>query len=181
VNRIGNFYDEDQWLEHLEEKVGREMRLSLNEDMAEILKNSPADRKLYEKLKRTRELVKEADPVFLTENGQYYDQLHAKIMSNLEQESLRRSSDKKEKPKKGKSRKGASAFSSSVILALMTGIIASLSYLSIVPIAMMTAVHPVRQPAAFERVKNQRQRPVSKLKVSHRRSSSRYKKVIAAD
>jgi tRNA A22 N-methylase len=74
-----NYYADDWWLEFLE----GELEPSLEQDMAQLVLNSEADRKTLQGLAATREWVKLADESLLPEDGRYYDQLHARIMKEI--------------------------------------------------------------------------------------------------
>lgn len=74
-----NYYADDWWLEFLE----GELDPSLEQDMAQLMINSEADRQTLQQLAMTRELVKLADNTLLPEDGRYYDQFHARIMREV--------------------------------------------------------------------------------------------------
>lgn len=80
-----NLLAAESWVEHLEDEMEP---MSFDQDLDLLLKNSREDRALFESLKKTREVVKRADDVALPESGHYYDALHAKIMSAIEQEEI---------------------------------------------------------------------------------------------
>jgi hypothetical protein len=86
-NRPGNapnHYQDDWWLEHLEE----ELEPNLREDLELLLKNSKADRKILESLKKTRRVLKSSDEVAMPESGLFYENLHNKIMASLDDEVI---------------------------------------------------------------------------------------------
>lgn len=72
--------DDDLWLEHIED----ELEPNLDDDLTVLLKNSRGDRKIVDGLIRTRRAIKQADEVSLPESGQYYDDLHDRIMASIE-------------------------------------------------------------------------------------------------
>lgn len=74
-----NYYADDWWLEFLE----GELEPGLEQDMAQLLTNSNADRQTLQSLAITREVIKLADESLLPEDGRYYDQLHARIMAEV--------------------------------------------------------------------------------------------------
>lgn len=73
------------WVEHLEDEMEP---LTFDEDLELLLQNSEEDRALFESLKQTRILVKKSDDVALPESGQFYDNLHSKIMAAIEQDEI---------------------------------------------------------------------------------------------
>lgn len=77
-----SLYKDDWWLEHLEE----ELEPNLREDLELLLMSSKEDRRVFESLERTRRLVKESDDVALPESGLYYQDLHDRIMSAIDEE-----------------------------------------------------------------------------------------------
>jgi hypothetical protein len=79
-----NHYQDDWWLEHLEE----ELEPNLREDLELLLKNSKSDRGILESLKGTRRLLKSSDEVAMPESGLFYDNMHNKIMASLEDEVI---------------------------------------------------------------------------------------------
>jgi hypothetical protein len=92
------YYTEDLWLEHVESELER----SFEEDLDLLLKNSSSDRKIVESLERTRQAIKKSDEVALPENGQYYADLHDRIMGSIDgitPESPVRASGKMSVPK----------------------------------------------------------------------------------
>jgi hypothetical protein len=87
-----NYYADDWWLEFLE----GELDPSLEQDMSQLMINSEPDRQTLQRLAITRELVKISDDSLLPEDGRYYDQLHARIMTEVravEQTSVKESID----------------------------------------------------------------------------------------
>ena len=92
IDKDDAFYQEDWWVELLEEEV----EPNLKEDLELLLKNSRADRRILSSLKETRKAIKDSDDVSLPESGLYYQNLHDKIMAALDEEtdfSPRRTSD----------------------------------------------------------------------------------------
>lgn len=90
-------FQDDWWLEHLEE----ELEPNLREDLELLVKNSRADRNILESLKTTRRLLKESDEVPMPESGLFYESLHAKIMSSLDDDILDDPKPKGYAPKRG--------------------------------------------------------------------------------
>jgi hypothetical protein len=82
VGRSQAYLNEELWLEHLED----ENDPTFEEDLELLLGNSPADRRLLDGLKSTRQLIKSADEVSLPESGHYYDQFHDRIMAAIDEE-----------------------------------------------------------------------------------------------
>jgi hypothetical protein len=82
IRRFGSVMKDDWWVEHLEQE---DVPL-LHEDLEILLQNSRADRRILESLKRTRVVLKKSDDVALPESGAFYDDLHARIMANIEAE-----------------------------------------------------------------------------------------------
>lgn len=76
-------YHDDWWIEHLEDELDK----NLKEDLDLFLENSKSDRKVFDSLKRTRQLLKESDDVTLPESGLVYRDLHNKIMMAIDEET----------------------------------------------------------------------------------------------
>ena len=78
------FLDADKWLEHLEEEIEPTCLSGEKADLDLVLKNSAEDLELRQSLQRLRAAVKSTDDVALPESGDYYDTLHSKIMSAID-------------------------------------------------------------------------------------------------
>lgn len=78
--RAEALYATEGWVERLEDEVATDH----DADLDLLLKNSESDRALFESLKKTRMIVKKSDDVALPESGQYYDELHTKIMAAID-------------------------------------------------------------------------------------------------
>lgn len=77
-----NYYGVGEWLEFVE----GEMDPAMEQDLACLMANSPADREIVRQLATTREFIKRTDEIALPEDGRYYDRLHENIMSKLNEE-----------------------------------------------------------------------------------------------
>jgi hypothetical protein len=73
------YFGEDWWVDMVEGEVDP----NLEEDLSLLLKNSSSDRKIVESLEKTRHAIKKSDDVPMPESGQYYTDLHDRIMASI--------------------------------------------------------------------------------------------------
>ena len=79
---------DDLWLEHLESEIEFELKNDFAEDLELLLGNSKADAKRLASIERTRQLLKSSDDVAMPESGEFYQNLHDKIMAAVDAEEL---------------------------------------------------------------------------------------------
>ncbi len=99
TQELNSFVAADRWLEHMEEEIEPSCLIAEKDDLNLVLKNSTDDFEILESLKRVRAVVKSSDDVALPESGHYYDTLHSKIMSAIEDDIAMNGEPVREKPR----------------------------------------------------------------------------------
>lgn len=79
-NKMKGFYDDDWWLDYLENEVDSLMKKKMDVSLGVSL----IDRRTFKGLEKFRKLIKNSDEVVLPEDLSVYDKLHEKIMDAVE-------------------------------------------------------------------------------------------------
>lgn len=73
-------FQDEGWVDHLE----NEIEANLRDDLEILLKNSEPDRRIRSSLEQIRTLVRNSDEVVLPESGHFYQNMHDRIMAQVE-------------------------------------------------------------------------------------------------